>query len=230
MKILTWNCNGAFRKKFDLVKDLSADLLIIQECENPETSKSDDYKTWATNYLWTGTNQNRGLAVFADKKIQLIKENWDSDGLKYFISCKVDNKFSLVGVWCHGNTSDFQYIGQFWKYLHLNKDKFENCIIAGDFNSNAIWDKPLRTWNHSNVIKELKQLKIESFYHIDRKEEQGKETMPTLFLQRNLKKPYHIDYIFGSKEYSSRLRQVTIGQPEKWLAISDHMPVFCELI
>lgn len=230
MKILTWNCNGAFRTKIDLLKEFSADILVIQECENPETSKDNKYKSWATNYIWTGENQNKGLAIFADNRIKLIKNDWDSNGLKYFISCRVNDNFNLIAVWCHGDTLDFQYIGQFWKYLQLNKSKFENCIITGDFNSNSIWDKPRRTWNHSNVVHELKELEVESFYHVDRKEEQGQETTPTLYLQRNLNKPYHIDYIFGSDSFSKRLKCVTVGQAEKWLKISDHMPVIGELI
>ena len=103
-------------------------------------------------------------------------------------------------------------------------------MIAGDFNSNVIWDKWDRWWNHSDVVRELRELKIESFYHLDKKEEQGKETTSTLYLQRNLNKPYHIDYIFGSEAFSRQLKYVTVGQPEKWLEISDHMPVFCVLI
>jgi exonuclease III len=34
MKITTWNCNGAFRKKYHLLEDFGADILVIQECED----------------------------------------------------------------------------------------------------------------------------------------------------------------------------------------------------
>jgi exonuclease III len=230
MKILTWNCNGAFRKKFNSLKEFSADIIVIQECENPETTNDRDYKEWARNYLWTGDNKNKGLGIFANDKLTLTKLDWDSNGLKYFLPCKVNNDFNFIGAWCHGaNSPTFGYIGQLWKYLQLHKSKFDNCVIAGDFNSNVIWDRWDRWWNHSDVIRELRELKIESFYHLDKKEEQGKETTSTLYLQRNLNKRYHIDYIFGSETFYNQLKRVTIGQPEKWLEISDHMPIICEL-
>ena len=39
MKLITWNCNGTFRKKNHLFDDY--DILIVQECENPlEYTKS----------------------------------------------------------------------------------------------------------------------------------------------------------------------------------------------
>ena len=35
MKIITWNCNGAFRKKYHTLDKYHADILIIQECGKP---------------------------------------------------------------------------------------------------------------------------------------------------------------------------------------------------
>lgn len=63
MRLISWNCNGALRNKLHKVLPLDADICVIQECEDPAQSKSDDHKTWAGNYLWTGTNKNRGLGI-----------------------------------------------------------------------------------------------------------------------------------------------------------------------
>jgi exonuclease III len=230
MKIVTWNCNGALRKKFNSLNVFSADLNVIQECENPEITNDKNYKEWAKNYLWIGDNKNKGLGIFAGDRLTLTKLDWDSNGLKYFLPCRVNNDFNLVGAWCHGaNSPTFGYIGQLWKYIQLHKSKFDKCIIAGDFNSNVIWDKWDRWWNHSDVVRELRELRVESLYHLFKNEVQGKETLSTLYLQRNLNKSYHIDYIFGSDRFQKHLKHVTIGPAEKWLEISDHMPVFCEI-
>ena len=71
LKILTWNCNGAFRRKFAFIQSFESDIVIIQECENPEKSTDIEYKNWASNYLWIGDNKNRGLGIFAQEILKL---------------------------------------------------------------------------------------------------------------------------------------------------------------
>lgn len=233
MKIVTWNCNGAFRNKFENITDFNADIYIIQECENPAESQHQKYKEWAENYIWIGDTRHRGLAVFAKPEMKLDKLNWSNQYkdhlVKHFLSCEVNQSFDLLAVWNHSNNSPtFGYIGQLWKYLQVNKENFDKTIIAGDFNSNVIWDKWDRWWNHSDVVRELKDLGIESLYHKYTGEKQGEETNATLFFRRNKDRPYHIDYVFGSQEFSNRLITIEVGSVKKWLEISDHVPIFCE--
>ncbi len=233
MKIVTWNCNGALRKKFEQLKSLNADIYIVQECENPIQTKSQEYIDWAKNYLWIGDNKNKGIGIFAQADIELKKldwlDNYRNHKVKHFLPCNINNEFDLLAVWTHSNNSPtFGYIGQLWKYLQLNKDKINNSFIVGDLNSNKIWDKWDRWWNHSDVIKELNDIGIESFYHKFYGEEQGKESRPTFFHRRKIENPYHIDYVFGNNKFLSKLNRFEIGEINEWLAISDHLPIICE--
>ncbi|MCB9065971.1 MAG: endonuclease/exonuclease/phosphatase family protein [Chitinophagales bacterium] len=235
LTIVTWNCNGALRKKFHLLDEVHADLHIIQECENPSQTNDANYIDWAKNYLWTGDNKNKGLGIFAKEHFNLSRLNWspqyDENEAKYFLPCSVNDSFNLLAVWAHKNNSrKFEYIGQAWQYFTINTNELRNIIIAGDLNSNTIWDKPKRYWNHSDVVNMLSQKNIISLYHDFENEQQGKETTPTLFLQKNIEKPYHIDYIFSDLRILKDKSTLSIGKPEEWLKHSDHMPVIADLV
>jgi exonuclease III len=231
MKILNWNCNGAFRNKYHLLSAYNADLLIIQECENPEYSISKTYKEWAANYLWIGDSKNKGIGVFAKPEIRLARLDWsnlyNNHPVKHFLPCTVNETITLLAVWTHKNNSpNFGYIGQFWKYLQLHKEKLNNAIITGDFNSNKIWDEWDRWWNHTDVVRELDEIGLKSLYHTFYKEEEGKESRPTFYLHKNLHKPYHIDYCFASSFQRKAFKKISIEPFENWKKYSDHTPIF----
>ena len=49
MKIITWNCNLNFAKKFEHLEPMDADIFIIQECEK---LKEDYFPN--SRFYWTG--------------------------------------------------------------------------------------------------------------------------------------------------------------------------------
>ncbi len=57
-------------------------------------------------------------------------------------------------------------------------------------------------------------------------EEHGQETQPTYYWRWNLKNPYHIDYVFAGKNVVTDLK---IGDADKWIKDSDHMPLTFEI-
>jgi exonuclease III len=234
VKIITWNCNGALRKKFTHLLNLNADIYVVQECENPAEIADKEYKKWAGNYLWIGDSKNKGLGIFANNNIEISKLTWSNSYkdhiLKHFLPCSVNGAFDLLAVWTHQNNSpNFGYIGQFWKYLQINKEKFKNTIIIGDFNSNTVWDEWDRWWNHSDVVKELQEIGLESLYHKFNNELQGKESQPTFYLHRKMTKPYHIDYCFAPIKISEKLKDFKIGKYDDWKHLSDHLPIIITL-
>ncbi|MEN9538973.1 MAG: hypothetical protein RLZZ126_1208 [Pseudomonadota bacterium] len=113
--------------------------------------------------------------------------------------------------------------------LHRADLSRPETLILGDLNSNVIWDKPDRWWNHSDVVEELHDAGLKSIYHHQTNEREGKETVPTFFLQRNEQKAYHIDYAFASDDCLTRC-SISIGDKSKWLHLSDHMPLCVDII
>jgi exonuclease III len=230
MKILTWNCNGALRKKFDRLIAFNSDILIIQECEDPDRSTDKNYQKWASNFRWCGENKHKGLGIFYKPSIKISNNDWTPGGTKYFISVNVNGLFDLVAVWCHyGDSRMFRYIGQMWKYLQINKGLMKKVVIIGDFNSNKIWDKRHSESSHTDVVRELEEIDVRSLYHEYFSEYQGEEKTATLYLQKNKGKGYHIDYVFASRKVVHKVKSIDIGSSAEWLQYSDHMPFIVDL-
>jgi len=244
LKILNWNCNGALRNKLEMLDQLQADLLIVQECESPAESVN-SYRQWAGDYLWVGDSAHKGIGVFPKngntvKKLDLNGQfcvnglsscspamSWSTHELKLFLPFLLNDTFLILAVWTKGKEDlVFGHIGQFWKYMQIHAQDFQrpNTIIIGDFNSNTHWDKLDSCWNHSDVVQHLESIGMFSLYHQQSGEAQGQETQATFHMQRKLEKPYHIDYAFISSDLCA-VSKLEIGDSETWLRFSDHLPL-----
>jgi endonuclease/exonuclease/phosphatase family metal-dependent hydrolase len=236
MRILTWNCNGAFRTKFDLVSSFACDVYVIQECEDPSRvdKPMPEYQAFTQNHLWVGANKNRGLGVFAESTSMLKQKSLNLDfgdyQLKWFLPFSFDDRLDFVAMWAHrGDIREFRYIGQFYKLLLNNADLIDDKIFLGDLNSNRIWDYKRSESDHSTCARILKENGIQSVYHLRTGEEQGKETSPTFLLQRNRAKSYHIDYIFSPLKYIKDTRRFTVFDFDSWIEYSDHVPIVWDI-
>jgi exodeoxyribonuclease-3 len=231
MKIITWNCNMAFRKKADLLLAHKPDILVIQECECPEKMISADGMPTPNCILWFGNNQHKGLAVIAFGGIKLRELKVHSQELQMIVPIKVTGgafDFNLFAIWANNpNDPDGQYVEQVWKAIHHYEGLLSSkkTILTGDFNSNTIWDRKRRAGNHSNIVKYLEEKGIFSAYHLHHQQMQGKEQHPTFYLYRHRDKPYHLDYCFVSKDIAKKVCGVEVGDHTLWCQYSDHVPV-----
>lgn len=234
MKLITWNCQGAFRKKADIILAKRPDILVIQECEHPDKLAFSSTTQQPSDILWFGTNPHKGLGVFSYSgyKFQLLAEH--NPEFKIILPISVSGglfDFTLFAIWANNPLDRVnQYIGQVWKAIHHYDTLLDTgrLILTGDFNSNKIWDRKNREGNHSSVVDRLTGKNIYSIYHKHLKQEQGNETQPTFYLQRNKSRPYHIDYCFTSSDIYGKLQNLEIGTYDDWIAHSDHSPLIME--
>lgn len=233
MKIVTWNCNGAFRKKRDALLSLEPDIWVIQECEDPSQSKDQAYVDWANAHhvCWVGENKHKGLAVFTTQENRLKRLRWWSHGYELFLPCLFNENTLILAVWTKPAARPSQnYVVQLWNYLEKHRSKLKgDCVVLGDFNSNTFWDDKYRIGNHSQVVQRLNQRGLTSCYHSKYLESHGSESIPTFFLYKDLSKPYHLDYIFLSKSLAEHVTHFEVGDPIHWLPLSDHMPLISHI-
>ncbi|MCD1627119.1 MAG: endonuclease/exonuclease/phosphatase family protein [Paracoccaceae bacterium] len=230
LTICTWNCNGALRHKLGQIDSLDADILIIQECEDPAQSQDAAYRTWAgENYAWIGTTASKGLGIFPRRNLAIEPLRWTHEA-RFFLPRAVAG-VPVCAVWAHRATRKGRnYIGQISQALDSRAQWLNDpaCIFAGDFNSSAVWDGPRKSWGHTPTMQRLAALGLQSAYHRHYNVAHGDELHPSFFLQRNLAKPYHLDYILTGKAW--QIGALRIGAPAEWLACSDHMPLMAELV
>lgn len=231
MKITTWNCNMAFRKKAEFILAHQPDILIVPECENPEKLIFSDGVPKPTATIWHGSNPNKGLGVFSYSHYKLKLLDCHNPDFKNILPIAVTGgkvNFILFAVWANNpGDKDGVYVTQVWKAIHYYEELLskKKAILIGDFNSNTIWDKPRRAGNHSTVVEKLAKNKIFSTYHTFHKQIQGKEAHPTQFMYRHEDKPYHLDYCFASSYFIKKMTNVEIGQYNDWKLYSDHKPL-----
>ena len=226
MRVLSWNCNLNFREDFHSIKNLNADVMIIQECENLYLSSFEGYF-----FHWIGESKNKGLAVFTKVESFVPIEIFNKD-LIYFLPVSF-GETAILGVWAfnqraknvnpNGSGYILDALNHYENWLSLHK----KIIIAGDFNNAPQWDKIGSKNNFVDIDLRLKSIGLKSSYHFSSNENFGEETKFTHFHQKNKLKGFHIDYIYSNFE---KIMTSEITDFDKWIMHSDHVPVYADLV
>ena len=225
MKIVTWNCNLNFAKKYEHIESMDADVCIIQECEK---LKEDYFPN--SKFFWTGRIENKGLGVLVKNGSASLDPSHNQD-LINFLPIRSDN-LKILGVWAYnhrakkfGDNVSGETIKAIEFYKEWLSDRELPCVFGGDFNNSVIWDKPNNKNNFQNINTHLESLGFTSAYHANTGDELGYEKNATFFHTKNKDKKYHIDYLFlRSIEYKSLI----IGKFSEWIKLSDHIPIILD--
>ena len=233
MKLITWNCQGAFRKKIAHLTDLQPTLVAIQECECPSKLLFPRDCPLPDDFLWQGENLDKGVGVFAYGNLRLTLDERYDPTIHHCIPIRVsgDLDLHLLAVWAMGHKQKARsYVGQVYHAVHYYADflREREAVVLGDFNSNAIWDRERKVSNHTALVGALGAANLVSVYHTYFDEAPGHERQPTYFHHRSPHNGYHLDYCFVPKSWLGRLQTVTVGASDPWCEYSDHTPLRAE--
>ena len=146
MRLISWNCNMAFRKKAEHILRYSPDILIVPECEHFDKIKFPENFKQPTDKLWFGRNLNKGLAVFSFCNFRFKVLAIHNEDFKMIVPIAVTGgqfDFNLFAIWANNPADrDGHCVTQIWKAInHYDTLLTERTtILMGDFNSNTIWD------------------------------------------------------------------------------------------
>ena len=235
MKIISWNCNGAFRRKFQALKKFGADIWVIQESESPEYLAEKNVVIPAETHLWHGDRSCKGLSIFSFNGYQIQKADFFSPEFKYALPVGVLSPAGrtrlLTGVWASTvkDNHDWDYIGQMCVFMERYYGYFDDLsVMIGDLNSNMLWNSYYKKeHNYSRFLELMAGNGLFSVYHELSGLPQGQETVPTSYYHRDPARGFHIDYAFMSKPEIACLRRFDISGKE-WLDYSDHVPLILE--
>jgi exodeoxyribonuclease III len=217
----------AFARKARYLFALSPDIAIVPECSKSALLEVHQY---GYSGLWVGSNPQKGLAVFCRNDWTAVASDEPLAKWVTTIRVKGPTRFNLMGVWAcpTGNRLD-NYIGQVYRCVTDHSAWFNRkpVVVAGDFNSNARWDKERPGRNHTEVVRLLETYGTLSAYHAHFGEKQGAETRPTYYFHHRQDKPFHLDYIFAPTIWP--VQSVQVGSFEDWGHLSDHVPVIVDL-
>jgi hypothetical protein len=234
MRLITWNCKGAFHRKHDFAAALHPDILVVPECEQLSGIQQPLGSRAVRSLQWFGTNPRKGMAVVSYGDYMLdVHPSYDSSH-QWIIPLSVSGPkpFVLFAVWTLplGGYSG-RYVRPLLEAFETYKELMANSesVWAGDFNSNFVFDKPSRRYKFRDFVSLLGQSGIHSLYHHQYNCEHGAEPHKTFFLYHHVDRGYHIDYVFAADSFHPQGFNVSIGSHLDWSKHSDHAPLICDI-
>jgi exodeoxyribonuclease III len=234
MRLITWNCKGAFYRKHHLVAPLQPDILVVPECEKPSGLQQPLDSRPFGSFEWFGTNALKGLAVISYGDYTLEVHPGYNTSHQWVVPLLVSGPktFVLLAVWTLplGGYSG-RYVRPLLEALECYKDLIASADVvwAGDFNSNYTFDRPSRHYKFREFVERLAQSGTQSLYHHQRGCRHGEEPDKTFYLYHHADKGFHIDYVFAPDSFHREGFNVSIGSHADWSKHSDHAPLICDV-
>ena len=234
MRIVSWNCAQKLDAKYEALLALKPDIAIIPECAEPDILMKKAPGFRYSDCEWQGDLKDKGLGVFAFNGHSLRRhQSWDRD-FHIFLPIEVRGPITinLLALWAFNHrapkkavknpVTTSKALDYYSSFLRAH-----SAVVAGDFNANVNWDRESRDHKFAPVDSALRKLGLQSAYHAATGDLLGAETKPTIWFQKNVKKSYHIDYVYVDRNVAGL--KASIGDASAWLKHSDHAPVIIDI-
>lgn len=241
MRLVAWNCNMALHRKIDALAALKPDVAVVSECAEPSILAARSATDWMeTEPVWVGRNAMKGLAVFGFNGYRVELADAYSPRHRFIAPVRVTgpDTFNLLAVWAQNASGGITRKHQPGP-LRLALTRYRSflaerpAVVAGDWNSNAIWDKPGWRINHMHKIRVLEEMGLVSAYHAVTGERQGEETTPTHYWRdrREDGPTYHIDFVCLPQPWLAQITHFEVGGFAAWCGsgLSDHVPIVVDI-
>jgi exodeoxyribonuclease-3 len=234
MRLIAWNCNERFNRKYLHLRDLEFDVAVVTECgpfepELTETRAVSSVLKLAVDQ--PGHTKHIGV---------LAQDPWHVEPLPlvpsqpWVLPVKVTGPvdFTVLAIWALGPNwveGHLSYAAQTARVVaEVLPSVVGPVVLAGDLNA-PISSVSADARRHADTVSQLAALEFVSAFTAARGEADPL-TEPTLYHQRKLEQPFHIDHVFVPKDWASGI-EVTVGTYQDWVAAkrSDHVPIIVDI-
>src|SRR5262249_1949547 len=111
MRIVIWNCNMAFHRKYEHLLALCPDIAVVPECAKIDLINKKAPRFKPTSSIWIGDYRHKGLGVFTFGAFTGEKSPFYRDKFPYIVPIRIDGpkQFNLLAVWaCHNKNNSYE--------------------------------------------------------------------------------------------------------------------------
>lgn len=232
---MTWNIQRSKGAggKFRLAHDLGLDIIILQECPEPERLAADGAPLAGYDLFFDGTSPTKGLLVATKRRLEARRHGPvdDSIVLAQAIQVRAPRPIALLAVHSYNHRAPKVRDGASRTPLpdalaiHADWLSQGDAVVAGDFNSSPGFREHASKKRFGRVLAKLTELGLTSIYHHQSGEPFGEESFAT-HVHSPTGSRHHIDYVFVGERLLPVARYET-GPHEAWASegLSDHAPV-----
>lgn len=234
MRLVAWNCNQGFDRKYPLLREFGFDVAVVCEC-GPATPDLGQVRslTQVTRPAFDTAGYKKCIGVFAQDP-WTVHQLPVVDDMPWLLPVRVEGptEFTLLAHWALSPDKlegVATYVEQTRRVIDEVVPTIDGpAVLAGDFNAGAPSGlaSAARHIENAAVLEEQGLVSAYTTAHSDR----DPRDEPTLYWMWDREKRYHCDHIFLPEDWTHDL-SVTVGSYEEWTEarVSDHVPVVAEI-